>query len=164
MKRSIRYVGNLKKRFFIWRDPVQFHYVDLPCYMYYGFESALGISLEMMIVMYRYKKYLKEHAPEFDTRSKYHDAQLTKEQLANVEMEAIREMELEKLQNFVEIPDYYEMEAQARKALYNDYIRKKYSYLASYYEKKFQGSCGGNSTTGKEGRAEGGAETSSSTE
>ena len=122
MKRSIKYGVNLKKKFFIWRDPVQFHYVDLPCYMYYGFESALGISIEMMIVMYKYKQFIKENAPAFDMRSKYHDAQLTKEQLENVEMEAIREMELEELQDMVEIPNYYEMFAQARRELNSDYI------------------------------------------
>lgn len=168
MKRSIKYGVNLKKKFFIWRDPVQFHYVDLPCYMYYGFESALGISIEMMIVMYKYKQFIKENAPAFDMRSKYHDAQLTKEQLENVEMEAIREMELEELQDMVEIPNYYEMFAQARRELNGDYIKKKYFYLAYYHEKDIQGSCGGNNATGERaeegGGNKGGDETSGSSE
>ena len=44
-------------------------------------------------------------------------------------MEAIREMELEELQDMVEIPNYYEMFAQARRELNGDYIKKKYNLL-----------------------------------
>ena len=83
-------------------------------------------------------------------------------------MEAIREMELEELQDMVEIPNYYEMFAQARRELNSDYIKKKYFYLASYYEKDIQGSCGGDNTTGERaeevGGNKGGAETSGSSE
>lgn len=83
-------------------------------------------------------------------------------------MEAIREMELEELQNMVEIPNYYEMFAQARRELNGDYIKKKYFYLAYYHEKDIQGSCGGDNATGERaeegGGNKGGDETSGSSE
>lgn len=87
MKPRIKYGRNLKRRFYIGLDPVQFHYVDLPCYMYYGIESPIGISFDKMVIMYMYKQYLKEHAPEYDTRSKYFDMQMSPEQLDNIENE-----------------------------------------------------------------------------
>lgn len=79
-------------------------------------------------------------------------------------MEAIREMELEELQDMVEIPNYYEMFAQARRELNGDYMKKKYFYLATYYEKDIQESCGGDSVTGERTKEGGGAETSGSSE
>lgn len=124
MRKAIQFKRKLSDMFYGIGKPVQFHYVDLPCYMYFGYENREGIPQDKLVLMYRYKQYIKEKAPKFDVRSKYFDAVLEQKFIKNY----IENLEFEKSLSIISegiiIPDYKKLEQTIKESRKNK----------SYYE------------------------------